>query len=262
MWAAVIGGVVFLVVHALLAARQRKSTADSQQSTVTAGGVPARIVRHGVGSRFFHWTMAASMFALLITAFVPVIGYKFDWVTIHWIAGLALIATVIYHIVHALVWQKFSNIWVGVTDVREGTRELGSFVGRGAPPDRKPGKYPVAQKLFHHAATLATVAAIATGVLMMFRIDTPIFAQNQYLLSDGSWGFVYVLHGVGGVSLIGLVIAHVYFAIRPDKRWLTRSMFKGWITRDEYLAHHDPERWAVGSEQETADRDEAVLLPR
>ncbi|MGH7554525.1 MAG: cytochrome b/b6 domain-containing protein, partial [Longimicrobiales bacterium] len=106
------------------------------------------------------------------------------------------------------------------------------------------------------------VAAIATGILMMFRIDTPIFAQNQYLLNDGSWGFVYVLHGVGGVSLIGLVIAHVYFAIRPDKRWLTRSMFKGWITRDEYLAHHDPERWAVASKQEIPDRDEAVLLPR
>jgi hypothetical protein len=39
-------------------------------------------------------------------------------------------------------------------------------------------------------------------------------------------------------------------------------MFKGWITRDEYLAHHDPERWAVASKQETPDRDEAVLLPR
>ncbi|MGH7552263.1 MAG: cytochrome b/b6 domain-containing protein, partial [Longimicrobiales bacterium] len=112
MWAAVIGGVVFLVVHALLAARRRQSTVGSQQSTASHMGIPARIVRHRLGSRFFHWTMAASMFALLITAFVPVIGYKFDWVTIHWIAGLVLIATVIYHIIHALVWQKFSNIWV------------------------------------------------------------------------------------------------------------------------------------------------------
>jgi len=53
------------------------------------------------------------------------------------------------------------------------------------------------------------------------------------------------VHGLSGVALITMVIAHVYFAIRPEKLWMTRSMIKGWITRDEYLAHHDPEKWKV-----------------
>jgi hypothetical protein len=41
------------------------------------------------------------------------------------------------------------------------------------------------------------------------------------------------------------VIAHVYFAVRPEKRWITKSMIVGWITRRQYLEHHDPDRWVV-----------------
>jgi hypothetical protein len=44
---------------------------------------------------------------------------------------------------------------------------------------------------------------------------------------------------------VGLVIAHVYFAVRPEKWWITKSMVLGWITRRQYLEHHDPHRWAV-----------------
>ena len=38
-------------------------------------------------------------------------------------------------------------------------------------------------------------------------------------------------------------LAHVYFAVRPEKWWITRSMLLGWITRRQYLEHHEPERW-------------------
>ena len=51
---------------------------------------------------------------------------------------------------------------------------------------------------------------------------------------------------VGCVQLhAGLVIAHVYFAVRPDKWWITKSMILGWITRRQYLEHHEPHRWQV-----------------
>ena len=43
--------------------------------------------------------------------------------------------------------------------------------------------------------------------------------------------------------LVGLVMAHVYFAVRPEKWWITKSMLLGWITRRQYLEHHDPQRW-------------------
>ena len=34
--------------------------------------------------------MAASMFTLLFTAFLPKVGVQFTWVTYHWIAGVVL----------------------------------------------------------------------------------------------------------------------------------------------------------------------------
>jgi hypothetical protein len=66
------------------------------------------------------------------------------------------------------------------------------------------------------------------------------------LLGDSTWGLVYVTHGMAGVGLVGLVIAHVYFAVRPEKWWITKAMILGWITRRQYLEHHDPQRWVVG----------------
>ena len=46
-----------------------------------------------------------------------------------------------------------------------------------------------------------------------------------------------------GVGFVGLVIAHIYFALRPEKLWITKSMIFGYVTRRQYLEYHDPDRW-------------------
>ena len=51
-------------------------------------------------ARLFHWVMAGAMFVLLVTAFFPIVGIQFAWVTWHWIAGLVLTGAIIYHIIH------------------------------------------------------------------------------------------------------------------------------------------------------------------
>ena len=79
---------------------------------------------------------------------------------------------------------------------------------------------------------------------MMYRVRS-VFTRNPYILADTSWGFVYVLHGLAGVGFVGLIIAHIYFALRPEKLWITKAMVFGSITRREYLEHHDPARWRV-----------------
>lgn len=56
---------------------------------------------------------------------------------------------------------------------------------------------------------------------------------------------IYVLHGLAGVGLISLIMVHIYFGIRPEKRPITKSMIFGWMSREFYLEEHDPERWAV-----------------
>ena len=99
----VIAGLLFMIVHALyvgIFAKPKKTFAENDSPAVVAA-VPERVPRHSFVARAFHWVMAISMFALLITAFLPKVGVKFDWVTYHWIAGLVLTASVIFHIVHA-----------------------------------------------------------------------------------------------------------------------------------------------------------------
>ncbi len=245
MWAALIAGVVFTAGHALYAWLLAPKEESAAVGAGESAGVPERILRHGVAARAFHWLMSISMFVLLITAFLPVIGIQFAWVTIHWIAGVALILMVIYHIVHSIGWRDLWSMWIDKADIKEGTAELTRVFTRSTKPAERAGKYPVDHKLYHHIIAVVTLAAIATGVLMMFRVDTWFWQRNPYILSDGLWGFVYVLHGISGVSLITLVIAHIYFAIRPEKWWITMSMINGWIGRKDYLEHHDPKKWVV-----------------
>jgi cytochrome b subunit of formate dehydrogenase len=60
-----------------------------------------------------------------------------------------------------------------------------------------------------------------------------------------TWGMMYVLHGLAGVGLIALIMVHIYFGLRPEKRAITKSMIFGWMSRDFYLKEHDPARWPV-----------------
>jgi len=94
---------------------------------------------------------------------------------------------------------------------------------------------------------LTGIAVTVTGVFMMSRVRTPFFTRNPYLFGDMTWGLMYVLHGLAGVGLIALVMVHVYFAVRPDKFEITKSMIFGSMSKEFYLKHHDPERWVPES---------------
>ena len=248
-WAALFAGLAFLVAHAsymLLSAHRKRPSAESDalEAEAVRKNIPARVRRHSPMARLFHWVMAAAMFVLLFTAFLPIAGIKFAWVTWHWMAGVVLTLSIVVHIIHATFWMDFWSIWVGPKDLPELKAELMRELGREVDAP-KPGKYPLGNRLYHTAIVVTAFAVMISGGFMMSRIRTPFFTRNPYLLGDATWGFTYVAHGLAGVSLVGLVIAHVYFAIRPEKWWLTKSMILGWITRRQYVEHHDPARWVV-----------------
>jgi formate dehydrogenase subunit gamma len=247
LWASLFAGLAFLVAHAsylLLSKHRKRDAAETDTLEAARPELPPRISRHSLAARLFHWVMAASMFVLLFTAFLPIAGVKFAWVTWHWMAGLVLTASILFHVVHAIVAMDFWSIWVGPKDLPELKAELLRELGHDV-PGPKPGKYPLGNRLYHTVIVLAGLAVAATGILMMSRVRTPLFTRNPYLLGDTAWGLTYVTHGLAGVGLVGLVIAHIYFALRPEKWWITRSMLLGWITRREYLEHHDPDQWVV-----------------
>ncbi|HEU4617116.1 MAG TPA: cytochrome b/b6 domain-containing protein, partial [Gammaproteobacteria bacterium] len=86
----------------------------SVDARTTAAETPRSglIERHAWPDRAFHWITAAAVLTLLATAFLPILGVEFGWVTIHWAAGWALIAALLFHIVRALGWQRLGRIWI------------------------------------------------------------------------------------------------------------------------------------------------------
>lgn len=204
-----------------------------------------RIVRHAGFDRATHWLTAASVIVLLLTAFLPILGVEFAWVTIHWVAGFVLTVVVVLHIVRATFWQDWREVWIDARDLRDATAIVRTTLRVSGASLPRPGKYSFAQKLIHFAFALVVLAAIVTGALMMVKIDTPWWDRNPYWLDDAQWGIVYVLHGLAALCLVTMVIVHIYFALRPEKLHFTRSMILGWITGEEYRAHHDTNRWQV-----------------
>ena len=249
MWASLFAGLMFLVAHAsymILSAHRGRTEAETAALESKFKNLPEKIERHSFMARMFHWVMAASMFTLLFTAFLPIVGVKFAWVEWHWIAGLVLTASIIYHIVHASFFLDFWSIWIGPKDIPEFKAELMRELGHEV-AGPKSGKYPLGNRLYHLAILVVGLTASITSIMMMSRVRQPIFTRNPYVFADATWGFTYVAHGVAGVALVGLVIAHVYFAVRPEKWWITKSMILGWVSRRNYLEHHDPARWKVRS---------------
>ncbi|MCZ6642656.1 MAG: cytochrome b/b6 domain-containing protein [Gammaproteobacteria bacterium] len=223
LWLIVVASFVVIIVHLLvMAVRTRPERA-------TAEGT--RMNRHAKSDRIFHWVMAVSTLVLLFTGILPIIGVKFGWLTIHWISGIVLTASVLFHIVRSLFWQDPLSMWVAPSDLREPFDSA-----------QKPGKYSLAQKGMHLAMTLVVLVVIGSGLVMLSLIDTPLWAPVAWL-SESALGWVFVLHGASTLALIALTALHIYFGVRPEKLFYTRSMIKGWISEPELEAHHDPARW-------------------
>jgi cytochrome b subunit of formate dehydrogenase len=246
IWVAVIAGLSFFVVHAIYVRyfAQEEEFAGGAAPEVAAL-VPERVPRHSLAARLFHWIMAASMFTLLFTAFLPKVGIRFNWITYHWIAGTVLTISIVFHVIHASFWLDFWSIWPDKADLEDAVRRVRRFMGHFVPPPRRFAKYPLENKLYHGAIVATGLSVILTGVFMMFRVRTIFFPRNPYLFGDMTWGMMYVLHGLAGVGLITLVMVHVYFAVRPEKLDITKSMIFGSMKRDFYLKHYDPQRWTI-----------------
>jgi len=192
-----------------------------------------KVQRHAGVDRLFHWVTAATMSVLLATSLLPVVGIRFAWVKIHWIAGLLLALAVVFHILRALLVQKPKVIALTGADFAQLS---------GA----RPGKYSLAQKLMHLAWMVAVLVAVATGLVLMVKAGTPLFTRDPYLLSLKAWGILTLLHDLAALLSVFLILVHVYFGLLPEKRMYLRSMVQGWVTREELVAHHDAERVARG----------------
>ncbi|MEO8307731.1 MAG: cytochrome b/b6 domain-containing protein [Pseudomonadota bacterium] len=189
-----------------------------------------RIIRHAGIDRLFHWVTAATMTVLLATSLLPIVGIRFAWYQIHWMAGIILTLAILMHVIRALFWQRLRTILPNAADLR----------GAGA------GKYTLPQKLMHLGWSVAILVAIATGLFMMAKAGVPFMQRNPYAYSLKTWGVLTLLHDLAALLSVFLILVHVYFGILPEKRGYLRAMVKGWITRGELKQEHNLDRVARG----------------
>ncbi len=114
---------------------------------------------------------------------------------------------------------------------------------------KKSGKYSLAQKGIHWAMTVLVLAVIATGLLLFSLMTTPWWSRDNWM-SETNLGWTFVVHGLSTLGLVGLISLHIYFSLRPEKRFYTRSMLKGWISSDEHKSNHDTDLWLPQQETE------------
>lgn len=202
-----------------------------------------RVLRHKLSHRVFHWTAALCVLVLLMTSLLPILGIKFNWLMPHWIAGLVLIAAVLWHIVETLRTRSLGYMWAGARESLASASYVLSVISGKRARSVKPGKYSVAQKVFHLTAAVVVLVAAATGIVMMIGIDTPFWDRDPYFVTEETRGLVFVAHGLATLLSITMIIVHIYFALRPEKRYFLRSMINGWITRREYEDNHNQDVW-------------------
>ncbi len=179
--------------------------------------------RHRLGDRLFHWVMAACILVLGATAFLPIIGIKFNWLPIHWWSGVILVAAILFHLYRVFAIHGIGRMLPAADDVREG---VGIALNRPR-VGLAPAKYDALQKSYHWAAAIAVLATALTGLIMLARIDTSFWKRNPSILPEPSWGVIYVIHGLGAMLLLFLVIVHVYFSLIPGHRAYLVSMISG-----------------------------------
>ncbi|MET0280692.1 MAG: cytochrome b/b6 domain-containing protein [Steroidobacteraceae bacterium] len=184
------------------------------------------LLRHAGFDRLFHWATALTMTVLLVTSFLPILGIRFAWYGIHWVAGLVLTALILAHVVRALFWQRPAVMVPQAADLRP----------RGA------GKYTLPQKLMHLGWTTAVLVAIVSGLLLLRKAGVPFLERDPYVRSLESWGLLTLLHDLAALLSVFLILVHVYFAILPEKRAYLRAMVRGWIRRGELAPEHDLKR--------------------
>ncbi len=211
----------------------------------TEQGAIQKLVRHAFIDRLFHWGTALAVLILLGTAFLPILGWNFAWVATHWVTGVVLTLLIVFHTVRAMFWQNLRSMWISLDDICKGVQLARWNLRISETPPSPSGKYSLAQKLIHFLFAFVVGATIVTGCMMLAKIDTPWWERNPYWIEEGTWGVVYVLHDLSALMLVTMIMAHIYFALRPEKLHFTRSMILGWITRAEYKKHHDPTQWRV-----------------
>ncbi|WP_331235039.1 cytochrome b/b6 domain-containing protein [Natronorarus salvus] len=216
--------------------------------------------------RASHWIMAISVFLLMLSGFVlmnPNLTLQppleFSWLDIHIIFSIVFIGYIIFHIGHVAFKGTWMAMWIGRREIEDLWIRFNHLIGRRDEYPRQ-FKYPSAQKFLHLGVTGASIGVVITGIILLRRVPIPglwgetrefTFLGIQFGIGLGQpgWGLVtwsFVLHDLFAILLVGLVLGHIYFALRPEEWGITKSMITGYVSRNTYAEKYSPTSWDIG----------------
>lgn len=237
------------------------------EESLEAQGVE-EINRFSLAQRASHWVMAIAIFALMLSGFiimntdvtVKIVG-GLSWLLIHIISAIVLIGYVAFHLGHVAYKGTWSKMWVGTKEAKDLIVRFKNLIGLTEEYPRQ-FEYPSAQKLLHWGVTATTLGVIVTGAVLWRRIETLALweATREFSFLGVTFGlgtadtpglvsWSFVLHDLFAVGLLGLVMGHIYFALRPNEWEITKSMITGRVTVEEYAEKYNPTSWKVGAQQ-------------
>ena len=128
--------------------------------------------------------MALAVIVLGATSFLPILGLRFEWVPVHWMAGVVLTLAILFHLYRVFFVHGLGNMMPGGDDIRELVRDMRGKGHEGL----SEAKFDALQKGYHAAASITVLAAVVTGLLMLAKIDTSFWRRDPAIFSDQTWG--------------------------------------------------------------------------
>lgn len=251
-------------------AREGEPTSSEVATTLKRKGV-SEVERFTAAQRASHWIMAASIFLLMLSGFLmmnpnvtiqPLLGIS--WLDIHIIFSIVLIGYVVFHIGHVAYKGAWGAMLIGRREIEDLIARGKNLVGLSDEYPRQ-FEYPSAQKFLHLGVTTATFGVLLTGLVMTRRVAVPYlwgpvrefsflgihFGQGLGAPELGLVTWSFILHDLFAIMMVGLVLGHMYFALRPNEWGITRSMIVGSVTTETYAEKYAPSSWDIGAVSET-----------
>lgn len=246
--------ILFAGIHLIRRSLGGPPTRESSPEVVidSDDGDEPVVERYDVVQRALYWAGAVvvaiwywSEFALRHSAPTGLLGRPvlMSWTLWHTAATLALTGIIVAYL--AVLWTRdeFWGVWPTRANLRTVGRAIRNFFGAD---DEYPriGKYAPAQLLLYW------MGAILVGVIMLFgavrarRITMdPLWeaTRQPFGLNQETVGMIFALRGVAFALLLGVIVLHVYLALR---NWdVGRSIITGTISLETYRRYFDPGQW-------------------
>jgi len=201
-----------------------------------------KVLRHDGPAILEHWTHGIGTLVLLVSGislgflFVPgLVGSGVPtWtaMNVHFVAVVVfLFGTFYYGANTVLSWKRFGEHLPTKNAFSFTVQHYGHLLGvkkYEMPPE---DKYFESEKMAYLLALVTTITVIVTGLFKA--------AAHVLDLPGGLMGVVTPIHDIATVGLLAFFLAHVFFAaILPNSWPVLRSMFTGYITKEQAQKEH------------------------